>query len=132
MASAKLLRLIILIISLLALSSTSPIEKREPTCFEVVIPVDITAENALLPTLYTINDFITTLSYVLDGFLGALLAVVGLQRLFTWGNVQGAYNIAGRYCEPEVYNASRANTLQLLAHPATYNRNYVGYHPSPF
>lgn len=39
--------------------------------------------------------------------------------------VSGSYNIAGRYCEPEVYVASRQKTLQLLAHPATYNRNYV-------
>lgn len=39
--------------------------------------------------------------------------------------VRDDYNIAGRYCEPEVDIPSRRNTLQLLAHPATYDRNYV-------
>lgn len=45
--------------------------------------------------------------------------------------VRGSYNIAGRYCEPEVDITSRRNTLQLLAHPATYDRNYVSTNPIP-
>lgn len=53
----------------------------------------------------------------------ALLAS-GINLSFT-SLVEGNYNIAGRYCEPEVHNPLRHNTLQLLAHPATYDRNYV-------
>lgn len=126
MISAKLLgRSILVLFILFTFVSTSPVEEREPNCFEVVIPVDISAENALLPSAYTINDFVSTLTYLSDGFLGRLLGILGFSSLFSWGTIQNTYNIAGRYCEPEVYNASRANTLQLLAHPATYDRNYV-------
>lgn len=39
--------------------------------------------------------------------------------------VQGQFNIAARYCEPENNVPSRANTLQFLLHGATYDRNYV-------
>ena len=45
--------------------------------------------------------------------------------------VRGTYNIAGRYCEPEVDIPSRRSALQLLAHPATYDRNYVRSPPRP-
>ena len=38
--------------------------------------------------------------------------------------VGGTFNTFARYCEPEVQVASRTNTLQLLVHGATYDRNY--------
>lgn len=41
--------------------------------------------------------------------------------------IQGTYTISGTYCEPEVQNATRANTIQFLAHPATYDRYYVSH-----
>ncbi|KAE8450569.1 hypothetical protein EG329_006300 [Mollisiaceae sp. DMI_Dod_QoI] len=81
-----------------------------PTCKEIVIPVQITANNAALD-----SNFDTT------GLL-ALLAT-GIDLSFT-ALVSGSYQIAGRYCEPEVNIPSRINSLQLLAHPATYDRNY--------
>ena len=43
--------------------------------------------------------------------------------------VQGTFQIAGRYCEPENHVSNRANTLQFLLHGATYNRNYVSQYP---
>lgn len=110
---------VLTLLVLFTLTSTSPV--RESNCIEVEMLVDITAENALLPSTYTINNLVTTLSSALNGLLGLL----GLQSPFSWGTVQGTYSIAGRYCEPEVYVSSRANTLQLLVHPATYDRNYV-------
>ncbi len=58
----------------------------------------------------------------LGSLFGLLSSVVGLLSGLT---VRGDYNIAGTYCEPEVDIPSRRNTLQLLAHPATYDRNYV-------
>jgi hypothetical protein len=39
--------------------------------------------------------------------------------------VQGTFQIAGRYCEPENSVPARGNTLQFLLHGATYDRNYV-------
>ncbi|KAF8863223.1 hypothetical protein BDZ45DRAFT_738558 [Acephala macrosclerotiorum] len=81
-----------------------------PVCTEIAIPVTITANNAILPPN-------------LD--TAGLLALIasGVDLVFK-STVSGSYNIAGRYCEPEVHIASRQNTLQLLAHPATYDRNY--------
>jgi hypothetical protein len=46
----------------------------------------------------------------------------GISSLLT---LRATYSIAGTYCEPEVHNTTRKNTLQFLAHPATYDRNYV-------
>lgn len=43
--------------------------------------------------------------------------------------VEGTFDIAASYCEPEVHIPSRANTLQLLVHGATYDRNYVSLNP---
>lgn len=55
-----------------------------------------------------------------------LLALLASGTNLAFNSVfSGTYNIAGRYCEPEVHIKSRQNTLQLLAHPATYDRNYV-------
>ena len=88
---------------------TSPIGKREPTCYEVIIPVTITARNAVLSPNLTLNP------------LNIPAEIIGL----TFSTVTGKFDIAGRYWEPEVDIASRRNTLQVLAHPATYDRNYV-------
>jgi len=91
-------------------SASSPIEKREPNCHEIIIPVTITARNAVLPEGLTLNLF-------------GLIAVL-LDSVFTT-TIQGTYDIAGRYCEPEVVVSNRTNALQILSHPATYDRNFV-------
>jgi hypothetical protein len=36
--------------------------------------------------------------------------------------VTGTYTTAATYCEPQVYNLSRANTLQFLVHGASYTK----------
>ncbi|KZV85192.1 alpha/beta-hydrolase, partial [Exidia glandulosa HHB12029] len=45
--------------------------------------------------------------------------------------VSGTYNLQLRLCPPTVSNASRATTLQVLVHGATYNTEYwdVGFEP---
>ncbi|EKD19781.1 ctr copper transporter family protein [Drepanopeziza brunnea f. sp. 'multigermtubi' MB_m1] len=94
----------------ITLSTSSPLEKRGPVCREIVVPVTITCDNSIIsPTID------------LGSQVGLLSSVVGL---FFGLTVLGTYDIRGTYCEPEVNIPSRSNTLQLLAHPATYDRNY--------
>ena len=125
MSSTKFLSSnIIAIFVLFALASTSLVEKREPKCTEVVIPVDITATNLLLDPTYTLNEFGPSLNSALSNILSLLEPVESLLN-FQRGQIKGKYSITGRYCEPEVNIPTHANTLQLLAHPATYDRNYV-------
>ncbi|KFY02422.1 hypothetical protein V490_00507 [Pseudogymnoascus sp. VKM F-3557] len=38
--------------------------------------------------------------------------------------IHGTFDIAARYCEPEVVVPSRTNSLQLLVHGGQYDRNY--------
>lgn len=90
-------------------------------------------EHSVFSTTTTLNTSgpITTNSIlkVLDPNLdstGLLALLASSTNLFFTSVISGTYNIAGRYCEPEVYIESRQQTLQLLAHPATYDRNYVG------
>jgi hypothetical protein len=101
--------------SLLSLVNSSPVAigKRGPACQEVVIPVTIAANNTQLPLLPTGTAGLSSLLSLVDNVV---------QTLFTVP-VQGTFNIAGRYCEPEVEIESRRNTLQLFVHGATYNRN---------
>jgi hypothetical protein len=51
--------------------------------------------------------------------------VADLVNLSFTATQSGTYKIAGTYCEPEVYIPERENTIQFLAHPATYDRSYV-------
>lgn len=85
-----------------------------PECYEVVIPVTIEASNIRIPR--------QALSAINPGNIlsGAVTTLFSIAVPFT-----GTYNIAGRYCEPEVTIVKRRDTLQILVHPATYDRNYV-------
>jgi hypothetical protein len=85
-----------------------------PTCHELVIPVTIKGHNLNVPSNGL--DLLTTPN-ILSGLVQGIFQTINL--------FDGTYNIAGRYCEPENFNASRQQTLQLLLHPATYDRNYV-------
>jgi hypothetical protein len=117
-----------LLVTFVYIALASSIEQREPTCFEAVIPVSITSTNILLDQEYTLTEFassLNSLNSILHSIFEAIEPIESLLN-FKTGQVQGQYNIAGRYCELEVRIPSRANTLQLLAHPATYDRNYVG------
>jgi hypothetical protein len=102
------------VVALSLLVSPARSQVRGPKCHEIVIPVTVRANNVRVPP-GGLSAF--TISNILGGLVN---------RLFTNTiPVQGAFNIAGRYCEPEVTIKSRSNALQLLAHPATYDRNYV-------
>jgi hypothetical protein len=125
----------------ITLSTSSPLEKRGPVCREIVVPVTITCDNSVRTRPYSIisskrpvsdknadRSLHQIISPTLDlgSQVGLLSSVVGL---FFGLTVLGTYDIRGTYCEPEVNIPSRSNTLQLLAHPATYDRNYVSlYH----
>jgi hypothetical protein len=95
-------------------ASSSPIEKREPTCHDLTIPVTITCNNAAIPGGAWPN--MLNLLGLVDGLLG---------RLVFSNVVKGEFEIAGTYCEPEVVVPGRWNTLQMLAHPSTYDRYWV-------
>jgi hypothetical protein len=86
-----------------------------PECVEMVIPITITKANNIGVPAGGLSVF--TLNNLLSGLVNTLFT-----RIIP---VQGTFQITGRYCEPEVFNSTRQNTLQLLAHPATYDRNYV-------
>lgn len=90
-----------------------------PTCSDVNLTVTITAQNHAVP------------QYLLDGLDSASLTPSGLESLLNGaGNelqlalVNGTYNIAGLYCEPEVQVAGRENTVQLLVHGITFDHHY--------
>lgn len=51
--------------------------------------------------------------------------VAGLVDLPFTALQRGTYGIASTYSEPEIYVHSRRDTIQLVAHPATYDRAYV-------
>lgn len=59
-----------------------------PTCQEVNIPVSITANNTKLPNGLEFSDPISFVNAAASELLVA--------------PISGTYNIAGRYCEPEV------------------------------
>jgi hypothetical protein len=61
----------------------------------LLMEADITAESALLPPNYTMNDLAVTLSCVLNGLFD-LLGLIGRRSLFSWRNMQGSYEITGR------------------------------------
>ncbi|CZR62399.1 uncharacterized protein PAC_12296 [Phialocephala subalpina] len=78
---------------------------------------------------YLIVSLLYVTSFFLPGVLTAPVCTEIVVPVSITANkasaVSGGYDIAGRYCKPEVHIASRQHTLQLLAHPATYERNYV-------
>lgn len=82
---------------LLTLLAATTFARAEPTCNLLTFSVDLTALNIELPLNYS-------------GLTPDALDV--LPRI----QIQGAHNIAARYCEPEVDNATRKNALQLLVH----------------
>ena len=103
------------VLALFLLSSANPIkshlfEKRGPTCYNLTIPTTISASNAnISPNLDVSNA---------DSFADALANLV-----FDVA-VVGQFCIFARYCEPEIQNVDRSNTLQILVHGATYDRNF--------
>jgi hypothetical protein len=111
-----------LLLQALALSAlqpawSTPLQTRNgPNCQNITFPVTISSKNAQLPSN------LDSSSRLLQSLLTGLFSLV-FDTL-----VEGTFTIAGSYCEPEVHIASRASTLQLLVHGATYNRNYVSMH----
>jgi hypothetical protein len=87
-------------------TASSLIEKRAgPVCREVNFTASV---HALNKDLRLID---------LSNLLGSLI------NFLTTFDVSGTFNIAGRYCEPEVHVAGQENTLQFLVHGITYDRN---------
>jgi hypothetical protein len=114
MRSPRLLRPLVLWAFQLQQAWSSPLlNKRGPTCQNITFPVTVSSTNAQLPT--DLDPSGPVLESILTDVVGIVFDVL----------IQGTYTIAASYCEPEVHIPSRANTLQLLVHGATYDRNYV-------
>lgn len=93
-----------------------PFTKRtKPTYTDFTMPITISAMNAeiseLLTDLLPIAELVSTL-------LNSVLSFTVPGRWYL--------TISARYCEPpsQYYVASRQDTLQLLVHGITYNKNY--------
>jgi hypothetical protein len=109
-----LLQTLTLLFFYLQLALSSPlIAKRGPSCQNITFPVTISSNNARLPT--NLDSSGPVLESLLTDLVGWVFDAV----------IEGTFNIAASYCEPEVNIPSRAHTLQLLVHGATYDRNYV-------
>lgn len=145
----------ILLTLLIALCASKPLEKREPRCTDIVLPITVSANNADLSKLVPafspkkdcgllgqllgtcksgsglpddgarrrdlIDDILNGVSAGLGQSLGDLLGPAS--NLVFDQLVSGTYNIAARYCEPEVFVPGRENTLQLLVHGALADRD---------
>jgi hypothetical protein len=114
MRSPRLLRRLVLWAFQLQQAWSSPLlNKRGPTCQNIMFPVTVSSTNAQLPA--DLDPSGPVLESILTDVVGIVFDVL----------IQGTYTIAASYCEPEVHIPSRANALQLLVHGATYDRNYV-------
>jgi hypothetical protein len=103
-------------------ASPAAIQRRGPKCTDFKIPVTTSAPTKIIlnpPTEFTnplvLVDFITS---QVEAGVGAILGGAGSQI------TSGTYNMAMRYCEPENYVTSLANTAQYLQHAITNTKEY--------
>jgi hypothetical protein len=101
------------VLSLAALGYSAVVKQRSgPTCSDIIIPVNITANNFVIPSTLTVDNLGTFINGLGSSLFDLAANIIG-----------GSYNIAARYCEPELYVPSRQHTVQLLVHGVTYTRN---------
>ena len=100
------------ILFLSAFSIATPLVQNQATCVNITIPVPIYSFNAALPV-------ISSLEVSLIGLVSYLNSVAEVTFSYL---VSGTFNTAATYCEPQVSDPSRENTLQLLVHGATYTK----------
>jgi hypothetical protein len=104
---------------LLPLSTSSPtmqsVTERQPNCMDVVIPIKVSATCIKMAPSTTFEQAVNLVTNPLSSLVSLLFDSL----------VQGTFDIAGTYCEPQNQVPSRSNTLQFLLHGATYDRNYV-------
>jgi pimeloyl-ACP methyl ester carboxylesterase len=105
------------------LVNAQPTAKRsQPTCSDITIPVTITAENYQTPggLLSALTNLETgSIAEELQNVLNSAGSIV--QETLSTG---GTYSISGRFCEPEVQVPGRSDTIQLLVHGITVDKNY--------
>ncbi|PMD50312.1 uncharacterized protein K444DRAFT_710060, partial [Hyaloscypha bicolor E] len=82
----------------------------DPNCTNVVIPVSITAKNALVPIEFTLVSSFNIVARLVNHPFASLL--------------RANYNIAGTFCEPAIDVPKKRNNIHFLAHPAAYDRTY--------
>lgn len=105
--------------SFAALTAAHPTIKRGgPACSNVTIPVTISAENRAVPA--SLGDELSSILGAAN--LESLINSIGDDLQLA--PVNGTYNLAGLYCEPEVTVTERQNTIQLLVHGITYDHTY--------
>ncbi|TQS35336.1 hypothetical protein Golomagni_04246 [Golovinomyces magnicellulatus] len=85
-----------------------------PSCSEFRIPVTVSVENMKIDA--NINS-VNSLKGAMQGIALGTLKPVNVR-------IQDTFNIAARYCEPEVQNPNRTNTIQMLVHGITYSKDY--------
>ncbi|CAD6503829.1 BgTH12-05574 [Blumeria graminis f. sp. triticale] len=91
-----------------------------------LLPRGMTCRDVLIPTVVnTSNDYIDP-TINSQAKARSWMQKVDSHRINSTEEVDinDKFNIAARYCEPEVKNPSRANTIQLLVHGITYTKNY--------
>jgi hypothetical protein len=118
----------VLAVNPVAAAPSSISRRAGATCTDFIVPIHAGAPTKVFPQPpANISNPTALLNYLTSfgsGGLGGLLGTIGsssnLPTLFTEGN----YNISMRYCEPQVANASRADTLQFLVHGISYNKTY--------
>ena len=125
----SIIRTIALIGVVLQLSTCVPAESlttrqnQYPNCLDVVIPVTIKADGISLAAGSTFQQALQRATQInadlVNNLLGSIFSLI-FDLL-----IQGTFEIAGTYCEPAVSVPSRANTLQVLLHGATYDRQYA-------
>ncbi|KAI1001525.1 hypothetical protein K3495_g6673 [Podosphaera aphanis] len=105
----------LLVFGILVNTAQSRILPLGPACSNITIPVSTSSPNAQIDAsvqsqfrLFNVKQSISS----------------GAPELTDSKSVRGQYNIKARYCEPEVQISSRSNTIQLLVHGITYDRNY--------
>jgi hypothetical protein len=109
---------------LLATSSVTAepsLHRRGPLCTEFRIPVQASAPTKILsaPNLGVLSNPNNLIDYILAQS-STIANVGGAGSLLT----EGTYGISVRYCAPEVYIASRADTIQYLQHAITNTKEY--------
>jgi hypothetical protein len=94
----------------------------------VTFTITASAQNAVYSASCNSNNETDIVSYVHSVFDGTIYPTVASQM-----TVQGTYTIDGTSCKPAYpVGPKQGDTLQILVHSLTYNRNYwSGGGPSP-
>lgn len=116
--------LVPLFLSLVSASQTHPSRRTTgPSCTTFKVPITASAQNSKILAGPSTTDPTSLLGQLTNAFIAGGETALG-NYLGGPTEVKGTYSINMMYCQPEVYNAKRAKTLQFLVHPATMTIEY--------